>query len=170
MPYHLAIPHHFVFHTTILLYDFFSCLSRIFCNFFCCSERAGIRTPDNLIKSQVLYHLSYTPMNWGSWTRTSGAGVRILCLTTWRYPIILYCLSSSLKQLVNITMQCSHLSTLFLNFFLFFKYFPYKPLFSVFFCKSFFLIFIFRLANVFFTANLKKNFSKNTICHSVINL
>ena len=24
-------------------------------------ERAGIRTPDNLIKSQVLYHLSYTP-------------------------------------------------------------------------------------------------------------
>ena len=26
------------------------------------SERAGIRTPDNLIKSQVLYHLSYTPL------------------------------------------------------------------------------------------------------------
>ena len=26
-----------------------------------CNERAGIRTPDNLIKSQVLYHLSYTP-------------------------------------------------------------------------------------------------------------
>ena len=25
-------------------------------------ERAGIRTPDNLIKSQVLYHLSYTPV------------------------------------------------------------------------------------------------------------
>ena len=25
------------------------------------NERAGIRTPDNLIKSQVLYHLSYTP-------------------------------------------------------------------------------------------------------------
>ena len=25
-------------------------------------ERAGIRTPDNLIKSQVLYHLSYTPI------------------------------------------------------------------------------------------------------------
>ena len=25
------------------------------------SERAGIRTPDNLIKSQVLYRLSYTP-------------------------------------------------------------------------------------------------------------
>ena len=25
------------------------------------SEASGIRTPDNLIKSQVLYHLSYTP-------------------------------------------------------------------------------------------------------------
>ena len=29
---------------------------------FFLSERAGIRTPDNLIKSQVLYHLSYTPL------------------------------------------------------------------------------------------------------------
>ena len=28
---------------------------------FFLTERAGIRTPDNLIKSQVLYHLSYTP-------------------------------------------------------------------------------------------------------------
>ena len=45
------------------------------------NERAGIRTPDNLIKSQVLYHLSYTPIfslpashtnkNWASWIRTS---------------------------------------------------------------------------------------------------
>ena len=26
------------------------------------TERAGIRTPDNLIKSQVLYRLSYTPI------------------------------------------------------------------------------------------------------------
>ena len=26
------------------------------------SEASGIRTPDNLIKSQVLYHLSYTPI------------------------------------------------------------------------------------------------------------
>ena len=25
------------------------------------NEASGIRTPDNLIKSQVLYHLSYTP-------------------------------------------------------------------------------------------------------------
>ena len=36
------------------------------------TERAGIRTPDNLIKSQVLYHLSYTPIiNWASWIRTN---------------------------------------------------------------------------------------------------
>ena len=26
------------------------------------SEASGIRTPDNLIKSQVLYRLSYTPL------------------------------------------------------------------------------------------------------------
>ena len=32
------------------------------CLFLSNSERAGIRTPDNLIKSQVLYHLSYTPL------------------------------------------------------------------------------------------------------------
>ena len=42
-------------------------------------ERAGIRTPDNLIKSQVLYRLSYTPslnyyifvFDWASWIRTN---------------------------------------------------------------------------------------------------
>ena len=41
---------------------------------FVCNERAGIRTPDNLIKSQVLYRLSYTPLfslNRASWIRTS---------------------------------------------------------------------------------------------------
>ena len=27
------------------------------------NETRGIRTPDNLIKSQVLYHLSYTPVS-----------------------------------------------------------------------------------------------------------
>ncbi len=27
------------------------------------NERAGVRTRDNLIKSQVLYLLSYTPIN-----------------------------------------------------------------------------------------------------------
>ena len=42
------------------------------CLFLSNSERAGIRTPDNLIKSQVLYHLSYTPIiNWASWIRTN---------------------------------------------------------------------------------------------------
>ena len=45
------------------------------------NERAEVRTPDNLIKSQVLYQLSYTPpyylislftwVNWASWIRTS---------------------------------------------------------------------------------------------------
>ena len=36
------------------------------------NEASGIRTPDNLIKSQVLYHLSYTPIiNWASWIRTN---------------------------------------------------------------------------------------------------
>ena len=39
------------------------------------SERAGARTRDNLIKSQVLYQLSYTHpyehKNWASWIRTS---------------------------------------------------------------------------------------------------
>ena len=36
------------------------------------NETSGIRTPDNLIKSQVLYHLSYTPIiNWASWIRTN---------------------------------------------------------------------------------------------------
>ncbi len=32
-------------------------------NDFTASEREGNRTPDNLIKSQVLYRLSYTPLN-----------------------------------------------------------------------------------------------------------
>ena len=36
------------------------------------NETSGIQTPDNLIKSQVLYHLSYTPIiNWASWIRTN---------------------------------------------------------------------------------------------------
>ncbi len=49
------------------------------------TERAGIRTPDNLIKSQVLYHLSYTPIKTGlvGFEPTS-AGVKVLCLTAWR--------------------------------------------------------------------------------------
>ena len=49
------------------------------------SERAGIRTPDNLIKSQVLYHLSYTPIKTGLvGFEPTNAGVKVLCLTAWR--------------------------------------------------------------------------------------
>ena len=84
MPYHLAIPHQcdnyfIIYNLSFFVKNFFIFFKIYFKKY---SERAGIRTPDNLIKSQVLYHLSYTPLNWGSWTRTSGAGVRILCLTT----------------------------------------------------------------------------------------
>ena len=52
------------------------------------SERAGIRTPDNLIKSQVLYHLSYTPVTGPAGFEPASAGVKVLCLTAWRWPII----------------------------------------------------------------------------------
>ena len=49
------------------------------------NERAGIRTPDNLIKSQVLYHLSYTPVKSGLvGFEPTNAGVKVLCLTAWR--------------------------------------------------------------------------------------
>ena len=49
------------------------------------TERAGIRTPDNLIKSQVLYHLSYTPIKTGLvGFEPTNAGVKVLCLTAWR--------------------------------------------------------------------------------------
>ena len=63
---------------------------------FTSPERAGIRTPDNLIKSQVLYHLSYTPIfnfNWFTFQlpktglagfEPANAGVKVLCLTAWR--------------------------------------------------------------------------------------
>ncbi len=84
------------------------------------AERAGIRTPDNLIKSQVLYHLSYTPLNWGSWTRTSGAGVRILCLTTWRYPIS--------ATTILLYISCRSLSR---TFFIIFKIYFLKIIVSV---------------------------------------
>ena len=105
MPYHLAIPHqynnYFIIHNLSFFVKNFFIFFKIYFKKY--NERAGIRTPDNLIKSQVLYHLSYTPLNWGSWTRTSGAGVRILCLTTWRYPIstttiLLYIICRSLSR------------------------------------------------------------------------
>ncbi len=37
-------------------------------------ERAGIRTRDNLIKSQVLYRLSYTPLKCFTHKKIAGAG------------------------------------------------------------------------------------------------
>ena len=49
------------------------------------NETSGIRTPDNLIKSQVLYHLSYTPIKTGLvGFEPTNAGVKVLCLTAWR--------------------------------------------------------------------------------------
>ena len=51
---------------------------------FFTSERAGIRTPDNLIKSQVLYRLSYTPETGLVGFEPTNAGVKVLCLTAWR--------------------------------------------------------------------------------------
>ena len=110
MPYHLAIPHQcdncFIIHNLSFFVKNFFIFFKIYFKKY--SERAGIRTPDNLIKSQVLYHLSYTPLNWGSWTRTSGAGVRILCLTTWRYPIS--------ATTVSLYIICRSLSRTFLYF------------------------------------------------------
>ena len=110
MPYHLAIPHqcdnYFIIHNLSFFVKNFFIFFKIYFKKY--SERAGIRTPDNLIKSQVLYHLSYTPLNWGSWTRTSGAGVRILCLTTWRYPIN--------ATTISLYIICRSLSRTFLYF------------------------------------------------------
>ena len=49
------------------------------------TERAGVRTRDNLIKSQVLYQLSYTPIITGLvGFEPTNAGVKVLCLTAWR--------------------------------------------------------------------------------------
>ena len=48
------------------------------------NEASGIRTPDNLIKSQVLYHLSYTPVTGPAGFEPASAGVKVLCLTAWR--------------------------------------------------------------------------------------
>ena len=48
------------------------------------NERAGVRTRDNLIKSQVLYQLSYTPIPGLAGFEPANAGVKVLCLTAWR--------------------------------------------------------------------------------------
>ena len=52
----LPIPSH-----PLILFYFLLWKKKIEQAIACSDERAGIRTPDNLIKSQVLYHLSYTP-------------------------------------------------------------------------------------------------------------
>ena len=50
----------------------------------------GNRTLDPLIKSQLLYHLSYRniggKIGWGSEVRTHDEGVKVPCLTTWLCP------------------------------------------------------------------------------------
>ena len=51
----------------------------------------GNRTLDPLIKSQLLYHLSYRDIcgkeiGWGSEVRTHDEGVKVPCLTTWLCP------------------------------------------------------------------------------------
>ena len=57
------------------------------------SERAGIRTPDNLIKSQVLYHLSYTPVSFYSLFANKNAQNRNRTSDTRIFSPLLYQLS-----------------------------------------------------------------------------
>ena len=63
-------------------------------------ERAGIRTPDNLIKSQVLYRLSYTP----SFTNIeiTNAQSRNRTSDTWIFSPLLYRLSYLGKHTLNV--------------------------------------------------------------------
>ena len=60
---------------------------------FILSERAGIRTPDNLIKSQVLYHLSYTPLSFYSLFANKNAQNRNRTSDTRIFSPLLYQLS-----------------------------------------------------------------------------
>ena len=48
------------------------------------------RTPDTLIKSQVLYLLSYWVMAGVAGFEPTNDGVKVRCLTAWLYPI--FCL------------------------------------------------------------------------------
>ena len=50
------------------------------------NETRGIRTPDTLIKSQVLYRLSQYPILGQLDSNQRNAGVKVLCLTAWRQP------------------------------------------------------------------------------------
>ena len=75
------------------------------------NETSGIRTPDNLIKSQVLYHLSYTPL-----TGVAGLEPAVQESESCALPLGD---TPSMRQLVYIIICFRQLSTLFLNFFKF---------------------------------------------------
>ena len=117
MPYHLAIPHQrnnyfIIYQLSFFVKNFFIFFKIYFKKY---SERAGIRTPDNLIKSQVLYHLSYTPL-----TGVAGLEPAVQESESCALPLGD---TPSMRQLVYIIIALRHLSTLFLKFFNFF-YFP----------------------------------------------
>ena len=57
------------------------------------NEASGIRTPDNLIKSQVLYHLSYTPVSFYSLFANKNAQNRNRTSDTRIFSPLLYRLS-----------------------------------------------------------------------------
>ena len=116
MPYHLAIPHqcnnYFIIHNLSFFVKNFFIFFKIYFKKY--SERAGIRTPDNLIKSQVLYHLSYTPL-----TGVAGLEPAVQESESCALPLGD---TPSMRQLVYIIICFRQLSTLFLNFLnLFFK-------------------------------------------------
>ena len=113
MPYHLAIPHqcdnYFIVHNLSFFVKNFFIFFKIYFKKY--SERAGIRTPDNLIKSQVLYHLSYTPL-----TGVAGLEPAVQESESCALPLGD---TPSMRQLVYIIICFRQLSTLFLNFFKF---------------------------------------------------
>ena len=113
MPYHLAIPHQcdnyfIIYNLSFFVKNFFIFFKIYFKKY---SERAGIRTPDNLIKSQVLYHLSYTPL-----TGVAGLEPAVQESESCALPLGD---TPSMRQLVYIIICFRQLSTLFLNFFKF---------------------------------------------------
>ena len=116
MPYHLAIPHqcnnYFIIHNLSFFVKNFFIFFKIYFKKY--NERAGIRTPDNLIKSQVLYHLSYTPL-----TGVAGLEPAVQESESCALPLGD---TPSMRQLIYIIICFRQLSTLFLNFLnLFFK-------------------------------------------------
>ena len=123
MPYHLAIPHqcdnYFIIHNLSFFVKNFFIFFKIYFKKY--SERAGIRTPDNLIKSQVLYHLSYTPL-----TGVAGLEPAVQESESCALPLGD---TPSMRQLVYIIIALRHLSTLFLNFLIFFILFSQSQFF-----------------------------------------